>query len=175
MPYEETQAGYERANAEWDVDSFEELPHRFRQAPQAIFNKVGRYKTQPCSVLDIGCYRGFLLKYFQSHNWSEVFGIEPSKSASEFARQRLHINVFRGYLEDYIASSSPRRFGVVVVAQVIEHTPNPVNFLGGVKEIMAPDAILVLELPYFWKLREVGHDGHQDVEPDVDGHYFFGI
>ena len=106
MPYEETQVGYERQNPEWDVNTFDELPHRFRQAPQGIFNGIKRYRTEPCSVLDIGCYRGFLLKYFQSHGWTDVFGIEPSKSASAFARARLGLDVFNGYLEDYLADES---------------------------------------------------------------------
>jgi SAM-dependent methyltransferase len=149
VPYEETQAGYERENPEWDVNTFDELPHRFRQAPQGIFNGIKRYRTEPCSVLDIGCYRGFLLKYFQSHGWTDVFGIEPSKSASAFARARLGLDVFNGYLEDYLADESWRRFDVVVVAQVIEHTPNPADFIEAVKQVMTTDAILVLELPYF--------------------------
>ena len=149
VPYDQTQAGYEAPKPEWDVDCFDDLCHRFRQAPVAILAKVRQYKPEPCAVFDVGCYRGFLLQYFQMNGWTDLTGIEPSASAATFARDRLGLNVATAYIEDYVADDSHRQFDVVLSTQVIEHTPDPGAFLQHVRAVMKPDAIALFELPNF--------------------------
>jgi SAM-dependent methyltransferase len=149
VPYDETQGRYDDQNPDWDVDCFDDLRHRFRQAPAAVLDTVRRYKPEPCAVLDVGCYRGFLLQYFAMNGWTDLTGIEPSPSASAFARDRLGLNVRTGYLADYVADPDHRRFDVVITTQVLEHTPDPAAFLRDIATVMAPGAIAVVELPHF--------------------------
>jgi SAM-dependent methyltransferase len=149
ISYDQTQGGYDEEKPEWDVARFEELGHRFRQAPAAVLETVRRYRSGPCSLLDVGCYRGFLLRYFQMNGWTDLTGIEPSRSASAFGRERLKLDVRTGILGEYVADPSHRTFDVVVTTQVIEHTPDPAAFLGDLTKVMAPSAIAVIELPHF--------------------------
>ena len=149
VPYEETQQHYEKPNPEWDVESFDDLPYRFRQAPVSVFSKIRQYKSQPCAVLDVGCYRGFLLEYFRLQGWADLTGIEPAASAVRFGRERFGLRLLEGTLDDYVADEAHGLFDVVLVIQVIEHTPDPAAFLDSVKRVMKPGGILLVELPHF--------------------------
>ena len=59
------------------------------------FNKILRFIEKfksPGKILDIGCAIGFLLYLAKKRNW-DAYGIEVSKFASQFAKNKLKLKV----------------------------------------------------------------------------------
>lgn len=60
-----------------------------------IYNVINKnYKiTEKTKILEIGCFIGDLLNYFRNEKHCKVFGIEPSKKACEFSKQKFNLNI----------------------------------------------------------------------------------
>jgi SAM-dependent methyltransferase len=95
-------------------------------------------------VLDLGCWVGFLLAEARDRGWDAV-GVEPSEWASRLARERFGLDVRTGDL--FAADLEPRSFTAVVMADVIEHLPEPGAALDRVHAWLAPGGVLALALP----------------------------
>lgn len=94
------------------------------------------------SLLDIGCWAGFLLSEAQGRGW-EATGVEPSEFAARHARDQLGLDVRTGDL--YAVGGG--EFDAVVMGDVIEHLPDPGKALEHVANLLAPDGVLALALP----------------------------
>lgn len=142
-------------------------------------------------ILDIGASSGFLLDHFKRNHW-EVAGIEPSRSAVEWASEHLGIELFCGELLDYADAPSnladstadgaancaaAGRFDAIHSAQVLEHVLSPEHFIECVAGLLAPHGVVYIEVPNdFNAFQEVAR---QDLEkpswwvaPDVHLNYF---
>jgi SAM-dependent methyltransferase len=107
--------------------------------------QIERYRpAKPGRILDLGCWVGFLLAEAQERGW-EAWGVEPSRLAAEFARDRLGLNVQRGTVES--ADLPEGYFDAVVMGDVIEHLPNPGAALDRIRDLLAPQGVLYLALP----------------------------
>lgn len=80
-------------------------------------------------VLDIGCGKGLLLNRFHRHHASwKLHAIEPSKNATSFFAQVMpELSVFEGTFEN--SPFSKERFDFVMANGVLEHVPEPREFL----------------------------------------------
>jgi SAM-dependent methyltransferase len=95
-------------------------------------------------MLDLGCWVGFLLDEARSAGWDPV-GIEPSQFASDFARQRLGLDV---RTDDLFTCPLPEAsFDAVVLGDVIEHLPDPGGALERIAALSRPGGLLHLALP----------------------------
>jgi SAM-dependent methyltransferase len=98
----------------------------------------------PVNVLDAGCGRGWMLEAMVSVLPSAHFrGIEPSETESENAR-RLGFDVVTGRVG---SSASAAHYDLVYSTNVLEHTDAPLNFLIGLRELMAADGRIVITCP----------------------------
>jgi SAM-dependent methyltransferase len=97
-------------------------------------------------VLDIGCGSGNFLRCMKEAGFS-AFGIEPSESGSDFAREEHGIEIYRGMIEEYFASRSTRQFDVVTLLNVLEHLSEPSRTLAQVRQILAPGGVLAVVVP----------------------------
>jgi SAM-dependent methyltransferase len=114
-----------------------------RVTARALLERIERYRL-PGALLDVGCWLGFLLDEARLRGWEPV-GLEPSDYASAYARDRLGLDV---RTEDLFAASlAPRAFDAVVLADVIEHLPDPGAALDRVSALLRPGAILLLVAP----------------------------
>jgi 2-polyprenyl-3-methyl-5-hydroxy-6-metoxy-1,4-benzoquinol methylase len=95
-------------------------------------------------LLEIGCGPGTFLLVARQEDW-DVVGIEPAPEAASKAIA-VGLNVFQGYVKDY-AASSPSPFDAVVSFEVLEHVPNPVEVLRGIRALLKPGGMLVLSVP----------------------------
>ncbi|HWI08097.1 MAG TPA: class I SAM-dependent methyltransferase [Solirubrobacteraceae bacterium] len=109
--------------------------------PVPIPNNGGpRHRT----LLDLGCWVGFLLSEAQQRGWS-VVGVEPSQFASAYARDRLDLDVRTG---DLFTTQLPLgHFDAIVMGDVIEHLPRPAEALERMAELLRPGGIAWLALP----------------------------
>lgn len=98
------------------------------------------------AVLDVGCGSGNFLSCMKEKGFS-VFGIEPSGSGSEYARTAHGVDIFRGMIEDYLATSSGERFDVITLLNVLEHLRNPARTLLQLRQMLTADGILTIVVP----------------------------
>ena len=85
-----------------------------------------RYRSvieeQPRSgrILDIGCATGLFLAEMKNRGW-ETLGIDFSKSASDYARKRMGLEIITG---DFLEVNLPAHsFDVISLWDVLEHLP----------------------------------------------------
>lgn len=90
-------------------------------------------------LLDVGCYTGFFLECARERGW-RVSGVEPSRWAADYGRDKLGIEIFNGPIERY---QDDRQFDVVTMWDVLEHVPNPVEVLSILRPRLRPDGLLV--------------------------------
>lgn len=96
------------------------------------------------ALVDLGCWTGFFLDVARERGW-RVSGVEPSAFAAGYAREQLGLDVVHGEL---LAAALPdQRFDAVLMADVIEHLPDPGAALERVGSLLAPGGVLCLVLP----------------------------
>ena len=97
-------------------------------------------------VLDIGCGAGSLLKIFEEHG-AAVTGFEPDIAMSGAARERLSA---AAHIENAMFVAKEWRgetFDLICMSHVLEHVPNPVEFLAGLMRTARPGGFLFVEVP----------------------------
>ena len=114
-----------------------------RATARAALERIERH-VERGRLLDLGCWVGFLLAEARDRGW-EVTGVEPSEFASEFARERLGLDVHR---TDLFAADLPERsFDAIVLGDVIEHLIRPGEALDRIAALLAPGGVVYLALP----------------------------
>ena len=114
-----------------------------RETARRLLARIERHAPRG-RLLDLGCWVGFLLSEAASRGWHAV-GVEPSEWASAYARDRLGLDV---RTEELLEAELPHRsFEAVVMADVLEHIPDPAGALDRVATLLAPAGVLCLVLP----------------------------
>ena len=94
--------------------------------------------------LDIGCNYPFSLDLARFLYGWDVLGVEPSPAGSRGGRE-LGVDVRSEYLS--VHSDLGDRFDLILASEVIEHVPDPLEFLQIVRTWLAPGARVVLTTP----------------------------
>jgi len=110
---------------------------------QKSLEKIEQYKS-PGRLLDVGCAVGFLLDIASKKGW-EVFGIEPSQWARNYAKKNFGLEIFEGTLEE--ANFSPAYFDVLTFVDVLEHMADPRKNLVEANRILKKGGILYIVTP----------------------------
>lgn len=140
MPTDEVLATlYEDAESEDYVD--EEVGQR--ATANAVLDRIERF-TAPGAILDVGCWVGFLLSEARSRGWTET-GLEPSTWASDYARDRLGLNVRTADL--FGADLEPASFNAVFLGDVIEHLTDPGRAIDRAASLLVEGGVLAMALP----------------------------
>ena len=93
-------------------------------------------------VIDIGCAYGFFLDEARKHWNAEVFGTEFSAEASEYARDKLKLNVNRAAFSSSHYEKS--FFDVACMLGTVEHLISPLNNLREANAVIKPGGLLVM-------------------------------
>lgn len=115
-----------------------------------VVEKVARH-------LDIGCSLGILLQRFAETYHCQPVGIEPGEAHRAHARKE-GLAVYAALEE--VEKAGEARFDLVSMSHVLEHLPNPVEYLAHLREtLLTPDGWLLLEVPnlYAHDSFEVAH------------------
>jgi SAM-dependent methyltransferase len=142
--------------AHWPSDAFLSCAYADAQSADYIEEEAGQRATAratlariehhvaPAALLEIGCWVGFLLDEARRRGWGTL-GLEPSTFASEYARDRLGLDVRTTDL--FTAELDQGRFDAVILGDVLEHLPDPGAALDRIASVTGPGAILHLTLP----------------------------
>ena len=124
-----------------DEEYKEEGPARSINAYFSL-NTIGRF-IKKGRLLDLGCSTGYFLNAARLQ--FDSVGVEPSVSASGYARDTLKLNVTTGTLETL--NPAPESFSIVTLLDVIEHVPHPQELLRSVHGIIEPNGYIYLVTP----------------------------
>jgi SAM-dependent methyltransferase len=105
---------------------------RLRQIEKQV--KVGR-------LLDVGCATGFFLSAARERGWDTV-GVDLSRYASQYARDRFGLEVITGTLFD--TAEPAGSFDVVTLWDTIEHVPDPAAVIARAAWLLKPGGLLAL-------------------------------
>lgn len=97
-------------------------------------------------VLEIGSAKGYLLAVLAKLGW-ETFGIEISKTATEYAKTKFGIDCFTGTLADYIQQPRKKKYPLVLAIDVVEHVPYPAKFISDITNVVEDNGILIIDTP----------------------------
>lgn len=116
--------------------------HSDRQSShQQIAQLVRRVGRAP--VLDVGAAQGFLGQMLQQERM-QIDAVEPHPIWAEHARAYYH-TVYASTIED--AGLPVGRYPVIVCADVLEHTVDPISVLNQLRETATADATFIISLP----------------------------
>lgn len=115
-----------------------------RATAARALDRIERHVARPGTVLDVGCWVGFLLSEAERRGWS-ARGVEPSEFAARFARERYGLEVQTGGFDG--ADLPAAAFDCVVMGDVIEHLPDPGRALERTWGLLRPGGVLYLALP----------------------------
>lgn len=113
-----------------------------------IFDTVS--ECNEVKFLDIGCGLGGLVNYIkkQRPNWS-VTALDPSEKAIDFVKSRSpDIRFMQRSLDELHLLEE--QFDVISVVHVLEHCLEPIEFLTQIKNLLAENGIIYIEVPDFY-------------------------
>jgi len=90
------------------------------------------------NILDIACNDGTQLDSFRKLGW-KTFGVDPAKNLFEIALEKGHM-----VRNAYWPISYPQ-MDVITAQNVCAHTPNPLEFLEGVKASLSPNGTAYIQ------------------------------
>jgi 2-polyprenyl-3-methyl-5-hydroxy-6-metoxy-1,4-benzoquinol methylase len=123
--------------------------------------------TKGAKLLDVGAANGFFVSLAESFGY-EAVGVELSKEAVHWAQQLnravIESNALEISLED--------KYDIITVLDVLEHLPNPEDFLVKIKKNLNDSGILVLNVPNSGSLfaKLCGRSWHSYIPPE---HLFY--
>ena len=113
-----------------------------------------RFINKESNILEIGSNDGFLLKMLQD-NGHKVLGVDASRFMANVAANS-GVKTLTGIfgesqeLEDEILNVS-NKFDIIIANNVLNHSNNPVSFVGNVKKLLDEEGTFTFEVPYWLK------------------------
>ncbi|MFA6028214.1 MAG: class I SAM-dependent methyltransferase [Elusimicrobiota bacterium] len=143
---------------------FEALTRLFRRRRASVlYNRVPRGP-----VLDVGCGRGFILRYLKDLGY-EAHGTEYSETAAWHARSVLGLEVSTG---DFLQSPHEKdRYHAVVFWHSLEHMPDPFEAVARARELLKTGGLLAVAVPNFESAQSRAF-GRRWFHLDVPRHYY---
>ncbi len=103
------------------------------------------------TLLDVGCAYGYLLERAVRRGW-RVRGVELSAHAFREAARRVGPDaVVNAPFES--ADLPERHFTAILMAHVLEHSPDPLRSLARARDLLRPGGVLFVEVPNFLAVR----------------------
>jgi predicted SAM-dependent methyltransferase len=90
--------------------------------------------------------------YQAKKHYHSALGVEIAENMAQHTTSNLQIQVFRIPFETIETSA---RFSCIHMSHIIEHIPNPNEWLDKTKSLLTPDGILVLCVPNMFSLTRI--------------------
>lgn len=130
-----------------DIGVYESESAGRRATAARHFRLLERFvKRGPGRLLDVGCASGRFLREARQHGWS-VAGVEPSEFLCDKAAETLgkDAELYCSILEH--VDFEPKSFDAVTLWDVLEHVPDPLEFLATCARLLKPDGRLLVNVP----------------------------
>lgn len=124
-------------------------------------------------LLEIGSYLGIFLDKIRSAGW-DTTGLEPFSTVAEYARKTYKLNIIQKLLTQ--AAFPDGTFDSVIMLHVIEHLPDPAEYVREARRVLKKGGVLVVETPRFDSLMFKVLGRRERSLSNCDGHiYFFTV
>ena len=101
------------------------------------------FDRQRSAVLDIGSAMGTFLLAAKPH-YGHLVGLDVSEKMAAFVRSDIGVEV---RIEQFHEHWPEQPYSLIHMSHVIEHVPNPNEWLAHARQILAPGGILVVNVP----------------------------
>lgn len=111
--------------------------------------------SQPKNLLDVGCGTGLLAEKIKKKQRCFVAGIEKNSQAAFWALTRCD-KIIEADIETLNRLPFQQGyFDYIILADVLEHTNDPVNVLEKIKPYLTDDGVMLISLPNIahWRIR----------------------
>lgn len=113
-------------------------------ADAAIDGDEGFSRHRKPRFLDIGCATGALVEHFQVRGW-EATGLEVCRPAAEYGIRNRGVRILVKDLQS--AAFEEDHFDLIHSSHVLEHIPEPVDFLSEQFRVLRPGGYLAVTTP----------------------------
>jgi len=124
-----------------------------RAYTDAMIERFGFNHTS--RVIELGSNDGYLLQYFLARH-IPVLGVEPAANVAERALKK-GITTIIEFFGQRTATEIREEYGeadLIVGNNVLAHTPDLNDFVGGMKLLLRPEGVITLEFPHLMRLVE---------------------
>lgn len=102
-----------------------------------------KFDKRRTAILDIGSCMGDFLKASQKY-YTNCVGVDVSENMAHFTENQLKTKIHIG---DYVDIKFDEKYSCVHMSHVIEHIPNPNEWIQKTKTILEENGILVMSIP----------------------------
>jgi 2-polyprenyl-3-methyl-5-hydroxy-6-metoxy-1,4-benzoquinol methylase len=100
------------------------------------------------SLLDVGSCMGSFLKA-ALEKYPVVEGIEISDSMASFTERKLNVKIFQTQFSEFVTD---KKYSCIHLSHVLEHIPNPNEWLQKAYELLEDNGVLVICVPNMFSL-----------------------
>lgn len=130
--------------AEKNETNAEEIFNIYSRYQKDRVNTLNKYLLNTQSLLEIGSSSGQFL-YHVKDSFQVVHGLELDSNCCKFVQEKFNIETDSNYLEK--SKFYKNSYSVVTAFQVMEHTPNPIEFMKSIYNVLIDDGIALIEVP----------------------------
>lgn len=110
--------------------------------------KITKACPNASKILDLGSGRGLTLHYLKKYyHYTRTAGTQISQNAYKFSRNVLGLEIYDKDLLDL--SIEERSFDIVTIWHVLEHVPNPDQYIQRISSLLNDSGRLIIEVPNF--------------------------
>src|SRR5215813_7848335 len=123
-----------------------------RNYTEMMINRFGFNRNS--QVIEIASNDGYLLQYFQEKK-IPVLGIEPTANTAEVAMRKgikTVIDFFGSELASGLMNTWNVKADLLLGNNVLAHVPNIVDFVKGMKIVLADAGVITMEFPHLMQL-----------------------
>lgn len=106
--------------------------------------EILKYDKKKTAILDVGSSMGDFLNAAQK-SYPKCEGVEVAENMAHFTENKLWVKVNVGHFEELDFS---QKYSCVHMSHVIEHIPNPVQWILKTREILDDGGILAISVPH---------------------------
>ena len=121
-----------------------------------ILKKYKKYtKSKNFNVLDVGAGFGlFLYALKKKNNLWKYLAVEPNIANVKFILKKLRINTIKEFIEKF---STNKKFNLVTLNKVLEHTKKPIVNLKKLKKYLKKNGQIYVEIPDGTSASKIGY------------------
>lgn len=117
---------------------------------QSLRSKKLIDKDDDTLVIEIASNDGYLLQFYKLQG-IPVLGIEPAENIAKVAREKRGIPTLVEFFDEQLAqklADEGRKADVIHANNVFAHVPDPNHFMEGIKILLKPKGVAIIEAPY---------------------------